>query len=310
MPLEISFRSTEPVLRAVDAVFRATAARRRRRARRQRDPPYRGPRRAAGRRRAVAAGRSPAAEEPLDPTALPVARQRSAEPRTRLASAIAATIARLARQRRAARGARPADPAGRHHGAGAAAQRVRRRPAARAEAARRAGRRRRPPGADRAARGAGPGGARPVPAAAGGRSDPGGGAEGPALRHRRGELFDLAYDRGEREAVAAAARALPANDRSCAAAVERLARSAAPAPISCRPTSSTPRSSARGAGGARCWSGSGPRPPTRSRSSSPWRSPTSASMCRRCRAFCTGWSPATSRSSAISASGSATRCAS
>ena len=55
------------------------------------------------------------------------------EPRTRLAHAIAATIAGWLENGRAAGSARPPDPAGRHHGAGAAAQRVRRRPAARAE---------------------------------------------------------------------------------------------------------------------------------------------------------------------------------
>ena len=65
------------------------------------------------------------------------------------------------------------------------------------------------------------------------------------------------------------------------------------------------------AGGRRlCWNASAPRRPTRSTSSSPWRSPTSASTSRHCRAFCIGSSPATSRSSAISASASATRCAS
>ena len=131
VPLEISFRSTEPLLQAVDAVFRqrggATASRSTAARSAISRPAPATPgwsscgRRSPAERRGTAgpdgaAGRSPA----------------RAEPRTRLASAIAATIEALARQRRAAGGARPPDPAGRHHGAGAAPQRLRRRPAARA----------------------------------------------------------------------------------------------------------------------------------------------------------------------------------
>jgi ATP-dependent helicase/nuclease subunit A len=91
VPLEVSFRSTEPVLRAIDAVFRHEAARDgvaldgseiRHIASRAGQagvvelwPPAVGP-----------------PEEPPDPMALPVIRQRTAQPRTRLANAIAATI--------------------------------------------------------------------------------------------------------------------------------------------------------------------------------------------------------------------------
>jgi ATP-dependent helicase/nuclease subunit A len=93
VPLEISFRSTEPVLRAIDAIFRHQAAH-------------------DGvaldgveiRHFAARAGHAglvelwppaiPTPEEPPDPAALPVARHRIAEPRTRVAGAIAATIGR------------------------------------------------------------------------------------------------------------------------------------------------------------------------------------------------------------------------
>jgi ATP-dependent helicase/nuclease subunit A len=92
VPLEVSFRSTEPVLRAIDAVFRHEAARD-------------GVALDGNEIRHIAsrAGHAgvvelwpPAAglpEEPTDPIALPVIRQRTTEPRTRLANAIAATIA-------------------------------------------------------------------------------------------------------------------------------------------------------------------------------------------------------------------------
>jgi ATP-dependent helicase/nuclease subunit A len=91
VPLEISFRSTEPVLRAIDAIFRHDAARD-------------GVALDAGPIRHVASrtGQAglvelwppvePHPDEEADPTALPVARRRIAEPRTRLAEAIAATI--------------------------------------------------------------------------------------------------------------------------------------------------------------------------------------------------------------------------
>src|SRR6516164_8283554 len=91
VPLEISFRSTEPVLRAVDAIFGREAA-------------NDGVALDGGEIRHVAsrAGQAGLVElwppvEPLpdeggDPAALPVTRRRVAEPRTRLAEAIAATI--------------------------------------------------------------------------------------------------------------------------------------------------------------------------------------------------------------------------
>jgi ATP-dependent helicase/nuclease subunit A len=91
VPLEVSFRSTEPVLRAIDVIFRHDAARD-------------GVALDGGEIRHIAAraghaGRVelwppavPSAEEPPDPMALPIARHRTAEPRTRLAAAIAATI--------------------------------------------------------------------------------------------------------------------------------------------------------------------------------------------------------------------------
>jgi ATP-dependent helicase/nuclease subunit A len=91
VPLETSFRSTEPVLRAIDAVFRQPAAR-------------------DGvaldgleiRHLAARAGHAglvelwppavPTPEEPPDAAELPITRHRVAEPRTRVASAVAATI--------------------------------------------------------------------------------------------------------------------------------------------------------------------------------------------------------------------------
>ena len=93
VPLDVSFRSTEPVLRTIDAVFTHETAR---------DgvaldgSEIRHIASRAGHAGVVelwppAVG-SP--EEPPDPMALPVVRQRTTEPRTRLANAIAATIAR------------------------------------------------------------------------------------------------------------------------------------------------------------------------------------------------------------------------
>jgi ATP-dependent helicase/nuclease subunit A len=93
VPLEISFRSTDPVLRAVDAIFRHRAA-------------HDGVALDDGIIRHVAARAGHAglvelwpaavsqAEEPDDPVALPIARHRITEPRTRVALAIAATIGR------------------------------------------------------------------------------------------------------------------------------------------------------------------------------------------------------------------------
>ena len=93
VPLEISFRSTEPVLRAIDAIFRHQAA-------------HDGVALEGGEIRHIAArvGHAglvelwppvaPEAEEPPDPTALPVTRHRITEPRTRLALLIAASVRR------------------------------------------------------------------------------------------------------------------------------------------------------------------------------------------------------------------------
>jgi ATP-dependent helicase/nuclease subunit A len=92
VPLEVSFRSTEPVLRVVDAVFRYEAARD-------------GVSLDGSAIRHIPSRTGHAGvvelwppvigqpEEPTDPMALPVVRQRVMEPRTRLANAIAATIA-------------------------------------------------------------------------------------------------------------------------------------------------------------------------------------------------------------------------
>jgi len=91
VPLEISFRSTEPILQAIDAIFRHDAARD-------------GVALDGGRIHHVASrtGQAglvelwppvePLPDEKVDPAALPVTRCRIAEPRTRLAEAIAATI--------------------------------------------------------------------------------------------------------------------------------------------------------------------------------------------------------------------------
>jgi len=93
VPLEISFRSTEPVLRAIDAIFRHEAARD--------GVAFDG---SEIRHIAARTGHAglvelwpaavPLAEEPTDPTALPITRQRITEPRTRVAFAIAATVGR------------------------------------------------------------------------------------------------------------------------------------------------------------------------------------------------------------------------
>jgi ATP-dependent helicase/nuclease subunit A len=92
VPLEVSFRSTEPVLRAIDAVFRHEAARD--------GVAFDG---SEIRHIASRAGHAGVVElwppvvgqpeETPDPMALPVVRQRTTQPRTRLANAIAATIA-------------------------------------------------------------------------------------------------------------------------------------------------------------------------------------------------------------------------
>ncbi len=125
VPLEVSFRSTEPVLRAIDAVFRHRGGARRRRSRRQRDPSYRFPRRTRGSGRAVAAGgRAARGAARLDGAAgNPPANNAASHPARKRDRC---DYRGLAARWRNARGSRPADPAGRRHGAGAAAQRVRR----------------------------------------------------------------------------------------------------------------------------------------------------------------------------------------
>jgi ATP-dependent helicase/nuclease subunit A len=91
LPLEVSFRSTEPILRAIDAIFRHETARD--------GVVFDG---AEIRHIAARAGHAglvelwppvvSCREEPGDPMALPVARHRAVEPRTQLAAAIAAKI--------------------------------------------------------------------------------------------------------------------------------------------------------------------------------------------------------------------------
>ncbi len=91
LPLDVSFRSTEPVLRAVDEIFGLEAAR---------DGVAPGDARIE--HLAARTGQAglvelwppvlPAPEEPADSLALPLTRQRPADPHTRLARAIAATI--------------------------------------------------------------------------------------------------------------------------------------------------------------------------------------------------------------------------
>ena len=225
LPLEISFRSTEPVLRAVDAIFRQTGA--------QDGVALDG---AEIRHFAARAGQAglvelwpavvPVAQDEPDPDGVaggpPPGRRavRPARPRDR------GDDRAVARLRRAARGERPPAAPRRHHGAGASPRRLRRRIAARAESAQHPGRRRRPPGAERAIGGAGSGGARPVSAVSGGRSDPGRGAEGAALRHRRGHPVRAVPwpRRGEIVEPAARPRRIERPARPRRRASQRLAR--------------------------------------------------------------------------------------
>jgi ATP-dependent helicase/nuclease subunit A len=91
VPLEISFRSTEPVLQAIDAIFRQDAARD---GVALDDGPIRHVASRAGQGGLVELWPpvEPQPDEDSDPSALPVTRRRTAEPCTRLAEAIAATI--------------------------------------------------------------------------------------------------------------------------------------------------------------------------------------------------------------------------
>jgi ATP-dependent helicase/nuclease subunit A len=93
VPLDVSFRSTEPVLQAIDSIFQHEAA-------------HDGVALDGAEIRHIAARNGHAGlvelwppafsqpEEPFDPMALPVIRDRTTEPRTRVAEAIAATIGR------------------------------------------------------------------------------------------------------------------------------------------------------------------------------------------------------------------------
>ncbi len=131
VPLEISFRAAEPLLQAVDAVFRARRRGRWRRARRQRHPPCRGARRPGRARRAVAAGVA------RQDDAGSGRRRRPAPPRGRAAHPPGARDRRddraVAGARRAAGAARPGAAARRCDGAGAPPQRLCRRSVARVE---------------------------------------------------------------------------------------------------------------------------------------------------------------------------------
>ena len=72
--------------------------------------------------------------------------------------------------------------------------------------------------------------------------------KGPLFGIAEDELFLLAYDRGEERLWTPAAPPRAANIRRLRAAARAAARRCWPAPISCRPSSSTPRSSAPGGG--------------------------------------------------------------
>jgi len=91
VPLEISFRSTEPVLQAIDAIFRQDAARD---GVALDDRPIRHVASRAGQAGLVELWPpvEPQPDKDFDLSALPVTRRRIAEPCTRLAQAIAATI--------------------------------------------------------------------------------------------------------------------------------------------------------------------------------------------------------------------------
>ncbi|MBV8130973.1 MAG: double-strand break repair helicase AddA, partial [Alphaproteobacteria bacterium] len=91
VPLEISFRSTEPVLQAIDAIFRQDAARD---GVALDDGPIRHVASRAGQAGLVELWPpvEPQPDEDTNPAALPVTRRRIAEPCTRLAEAIAAAI--------------------------------------------------------------------------------------------------------------------------------------------------------------------------------------------------------------------------
>ena len=81
--------------------------------------------------------------------------------------------------------------------------------------------------------------------------------KGPLFGFSEDELFLLAYDRGDERLWPACAALRRRNSRRLREAAERLA-ACSPAPISSRPSSFTPRSSAPAAGGGRCCERLGP----------------------------------------------------
>ncbi len=139
--------------------------------------------------------------------------------------------------------------------------------------------------------------------------------KGPLFGFSEDALFELAYDRGDDRLwtrLRRLARQLPAMREAYDRLRALLARAdfVPPFELYAEILGTGPGTVRDVTGGARSSNGSGRRRRTRSRSSSRWRWPTSASTCPRCKAFCAGSRPATSRSSAISASASATRSAS
>ena len=123
--LETSFRSTDAVLQAVDAVFAQAAALA---GVALDDLPIRhvaAPRRPRRPGRDLAApGDAARGDKPAGWT-LPVGARAAAEPQTRLAAAIATTIRGWIDNKGEASGARPSHLPRRHHGAGAPAHRLR-----------------------------------------------------------------------------------------------------------------------------------------------------------------------------------------
>ena len=135
--------------------------------------------------------------------------------------------------------------------------------------------------------------------------------KGPLFGFSEDALFQLAYDRGD-DRLWTRLRRLAREQPAMREAYERLRALLARADF-VPPFELYAEILGTGAGrqgGARSSNGSGRRRPTRSRNFSRWRWPMSASTCPRCKDFCAGSRPATSRSSAISASASATKSAS
>ena len=261
--LDVSFRSTAPVLALVDAVFAdPTAAAGRGRRRRDADA-LRRPRGPCRRGRAVAAGAAAAT-----PRRRAVDACRSSNRGADLGAASAGGRAGATGSRAQTDGGvlleskgRPLR-AGRRAGAGAPARRFRPRPGARAEGARRAGGRAGPHGADRAAGGAGPAGAVRRAAAAAGRPVLRLRADQPARRTRR-RRPDRDWRSGGAAAVGRAARPRPANGRTGARASAFFAALLAPRRLRHARTRCWPRRWARWAAARGCSRGSARRPPSR-----------------------------------------------